>query len=116
MSAQHNTEHNVGQGVSRRSFIKLAGAGLVTATGCDQAKDLLLDGKPNGGTGWLPSQYNTTGNFPVQVRGRIPIDPNNPTIMRDDAKCVLCGQCAEVCERYQAVMGHYELPLIDDIP
>lgn len=36
--------------------------------------------------------------------------------MRDDQKCILCGQCAEVCNRDEAVMGHYELPLIDDIP
>jgi len=105
---QHNTNQNEEEGFSRRSFIKLAGTGLVLASGCE--------GNPNGGSGWMPSQYELTGNFPVQVRGRIPIDPDNLSIMRDDQKCILCGQCAEVCDRYQAVMGHYELPLIDDIP
>ena len=104
-----NAEQNVKQGVSRRSFIALAGSGgLALATGCT--------GKPIGGDGWVPSQYESTGNFPTQVRGRIPIDPYNPTIMREDHKCILCGQCVEVCDREQAVMHHYELPLIDDVP
>jgi len=121
VNKQHNTEHHSeqdnpvqdndhkGQGFSRRSFFQLAGTGgLAMATGCT--------GNPTGGEGWIPEQYNNIGNFPVQVRGRIPIDPRNLTIMRDDQKCILCGQCAEVCDRYQAVMGHYELPLIDFVP
>lgn len=102
-------EQNGKQGVSRRSFIALAGSsGLALATGCI--------GEPAGGRGWVPGQYESKRNFPTQVRGRIPIDPNNLTIMRDDQKCILCGQCVEVCDREQAVMGHYELPLIDDVP
>ncbi len=97
--------------VSRRSFFKAAGLGLglvAGATGCD--------GKPSGGTGWVPAQYEGKGNFPVQVRGRVPIDPKNPSICRDDSKCILCGQCAEVCEKVEAVMGNYQLPLKNDIP
>ena len=99
--------------VTRRSFMQLAGAGLAAgatayAGGCS--------GKPIGGNGWVPDQYEGTGNFPVQVRGRVPIDPRNVTIMRNNEKCILCGQCAEVCNRVEAVMGHYELPLVDDIP
>ena len=98
--------------VSRRSFIKMAGLGgfglVAGVAGCD--------GRPSGGTGWVPEQYEGTGFFPPQVRGRVPIDPCNVTIMRDNQKCILCGQCAEVCNRVEAVMGHYELPLIDDIP
>ena len=95
--------------VSRRSFIKLAGVGLVAgAAGCD--------GKPSGGDGWVPAQYEGRGKFPAQVRGRVPIDPTNLAITRDDQKCILCGQCAEVCSKVEAVMGNYELPLVDDIP
>ena len=112
-------EQNAKQGVSRRSFIALAGSGgLALATGCDHVNDVneFVVGKPIGGQGWIPSQYESRGNFPTQVRGRIPIDPLNPTIMRDDPKCILCGQCIEVCDREQAVMNHYELPLIDDVP
>ena len=104
-----NIEQDAKQGVSRRSFIALAGSsGLALATGCT--------GEPAGGGGWMPSQYVSTGNFPTQVRGRIPIDRDEPTIMRDNIKCVACGMCAVVCNREQAVMGHYELPLIDSIP
>jgi iron-only hydrogenase group A len=107
--------------VSRRGFLKLAGFGAaVGATvgvsgGCDA--DLGLVAKnPSGGGGWLPDQYNASGNFPVQVRGRVPIDPTNPSIKRDDQKCILCGQCVEVCSKVETVMHNYELPLIDDIP
>lgn len=64
----------------------------------------------------MPEQYNAKGVFPVQVRGRVPIDPLNLAIRRDDRKCILCGQCVEACERVQTVMGHYDLPLIDQIP
>jgi len=117
VSEQHNTEyqeeqetnHASEQGLSRRSFIKLAsGSGLALTTGCI--------GESTGGKGWIPGQYTDTGNFPVSVRGRIPIDSRDLTIERADHKCILCGQCVEVCDRYQAVMGHYELPLIDTIP
>ncbi|MDR1963446.1 MAG: [FeFe] hydrogenase, group A [Planctomycetaceae bacterium] len=95
--------------VSRRSFIKMAGAGLVVSTtGCS--------GEPSGGEGWMPSQYEGGGNFPPQVRGRVPIDPKNLSITRDDRKCILCGQCAEACSKVETVLYNYELPLIDDIP
>src|SRR5574340_983947 len=100
--------------VSRRFFLKglgtagMAGA-LATLSGCKDA------GKPVGGEGWTPQQYNAPGSWPVQVRGRVPIDPNNPSIVRDDRKCILCGQCAEACERVQSVEGFYGLPIKDDI-
>lgn len=100
--------------LSRRSFFSFAGkvslaAGVTAVTaGCD--------GNISGGTGWVPEQYNAKGTFPVQVRGRIPIDPNNVAICRDDKKCILCGQCVEVCEKVQTVMGNYNLPLIDSVP
>jgi len=100
--------------VTRRFFLKgLGTAGMVgtlaTLSGCKNA------GKPSGGEGWTPQQYNAPGSWPVQVRGRVPIDPNNPSIVRDDRKCILCGQCAEACERVQSVEGHYGLPIKDDI-
>lgn len=100
-----------GQDVSRRSFMKIAGAGLIATTtmvGCD--------GRPSGGNGWVPEQYEGMGHLPPQVRGRVPIDPHNLAISRNDQKCILCGQCSEVCSRIEAVLDNYELPLIDDIP
>ncbi|MTI81756.1 MAG: hydrogenase [Firmicutes bacterium] len=100
--------------MTRRSFLKMFGSmGLVgaagaTLTGC--SKD------PMGGEGWLPQQYQAAGpSYPAQVRGRIPIDPMNPSITRDDEKCILCGQCLEVCENVQTVFGYYELPIKDEI-
>ena len=99
--------------ISRRNFLKLMGGsgalGMAVATvGCSSG--------PTGGKGWMPKQYQVASNYPVQVKGRIPIDPENPSIMRDDRKCILCGQCLEACEKVQSVFGCYELPLKHDIP
>lgn len=98
--------------LSRRKFFKLFGsmgmAGVAASVaGC--SKDAV------GGKGWMPGQYQVPGNWPVQVKGRIPIDPANPSIVRDDRKCILCGQCLEVCEKVQTVYGYYELPVKKDI-
>lgn len=98
--------------LSRRGFLKILGGVGITGlaaniTGCSQ--------EPAGGKGWLPQQYQVASSWPVQVKGRIPIDPFNPSIVRDDQKCILCGQCIEVCERVQTVYDYYELPIKDDI-
>ncbi|MDR2551312.1 MAG: [FeFe] hydrogenase, group A [Desulfobulbus sp.] len=108
------TKSNKGLPCSRRFFLKGLGAAglsgaLATLSGCKDA------GKPSGGEGWTPQQYNAPGSWPVQVRGRVPIDPANPSIVRDDRKCILCGQCAEACERVQSVEGFYGLPIKNDI-
>ncbi|AEG61634.1 [FeFe] hydrogenase, group A [Desulforamulus ruminis] len=98
--------------VTRRGFLKMMGGiGLtgITATIAGCSTD------PAGGKGWMPQQYQVASTWPVQVKGRIPIDPTNPSITRDDQKCVLCGQCIEVCQRVQTVFGYYELPIKDDI-
>lgn len=103
--------------LSRRSFLKLAGgaslAGIsLNLVGC--SKPLTAD-RAAGGDGWIPTQYNIPGNWPTQVRGRVAIDPTNPSIQRDDQKCILCGQCIEVCQNVQTVYGSYELPLKNDL-
>lgn len=98
--------------ITRRSFLKmLTSAGIIgttaSLTGCTIVEQ-------RAGSGWLPEQYQVPGSWPVQVRGRVPIDPLNPSITRDDRKCVLCGQCMEVCQHVQSVYGYYELPVLDD--
>lgn len=101
--------------VTRRSFLKMATsmgllAGLTGAlAGCDDKNP-----KHPGGEGWLPYQYNTTGTTLAQVRGRVPIDLDNPSIMRDDQKCILCGQCLETCQNIESVYGYYSLPIVDE--
>ena len=67
--------------------------GAVTLSGCSPVSD------PSG-TGWLPNQYRAQADFPVSVRGRVPIDPADPSIVRDDEKCILCGQCEMRCPDY----------------
>lgn len=98
--------------LSRRKFLTLmAGTSLVgaaaTMTGCSPVSD------PSG-TGWLPNQYRNAAILPPQLKGRVPIDPQDPSIMRDDSKCILCGQCLEACEKVQSVYGFYELPTADE--
>ncbi|ADY56474.1 hydrogenase, Fe-only [Syntrophobotulus glycolicus DSM 8271] len=99
--------------LSRRSFLKFAGGLSVTGAvlglaGCGKP---LTPEKAAGGDGWLPTQYDNRGDFPTQVKGRISIDPKNPSITRDDQKCILCGQCIEVCQNVQTVYGYYKLPI-----
>ncbi len=99
-------------GVTRLNFLKLLGGMAVAGVGASVAG---CGNQPVGGKGWIPGQYGVQGNWPVQVKGRIPIDANNPSIVRDDRKCILCGQCLEVCEKVQSVYGYYELPIKNDI-
>ncbi len=86
----------------------VGGSALLPLSGC-----LVRDREP-GGKGWVSRQYDAPGNWPPQVRGRVPIDPTNPSIVRDDRKCILCGQCIEVCRKVQTIHGSYELPVRDD--
>ncbi|AFM02223.1 hydrogenase, Fe-only [Desulfitobacterium dehalogenans ATCC 51507] len=106
-----------GKNLSRRSFLKFAGGASIAGvslslTGCGQP---LTPASAVGGGGWMPTQYNEPGGWPTNVRGRVPIDPENPSIIRDDQKCILCGQCIEVCKTIQSVYGNYELPIKNDI-
>lgn len=99
--------------ISRRDFLKLTtGTSLfglsVLVTGCASEQ------KSSGGEGWMPDQYRGRGDFPAQLKGRVAIAPDNVTIVRDDEKCILCGQCIEACEKVMSVHGHYPLPLKDE--
>ncbi len=40
---------------------------------------------------------------------RIPIEPDNPAIQRDEALCIKCGQCRQVCEQEIGVGKLYDL-------
>lgn len=103
--------------LSRRSFLKLVGGASLVGVSLNLAgcgKPLTAD-KAAGGTGWMPTQYNIPGSWPTQVRGRVAIDPANPSITRDNEKCILCGQCIEVCKNVQTVYGNYELPIKNEI-
>ena len=100
------------QKMSRRKFLSvLAGTGAVgaaaTLTGCSPVAS-------TSGKGWLPNQYRNQSEMPAVVRGRVPFDPDDVSISRDDSKCILCGQCIEACEKVQSVFGYYELPTFDE--
>lgn len=45
---------------------------------------------------------------------RVPIDADNPAIMRDEAKCIKCGQCKNICAQYIGVHGTYDLTCTGD--
>lgn len=45
---------------------------------------------------------------------RVPIEPDNPSIMRDEALCIKCGQCRDVCTKAIRVHGTYALIDTDD--
>ena len=70
--------------MSRRRFLSvMAGAGVVgaaaTMTGCAPVSD------PSG-TGWLPNSYRNASAMPAQVKGRVPLDPENVSLVRNDEK------------------------------
>ncbi len=59
----------------------------------------------------MPDEYQGRGSTPVQLKGRVAIAADNPSLVRDDEKCILCGQCLEACQNVMTVYGHYPLPL-----
>lgn len=40
---------------------------------------------------------------------RVPIDTDNPAIMRDETKCIKCSQCKQICSEYIGVHDTYRL-------
>lgn len=46
---------------------------------------------------------------------RIPIELENPSIERDDALCIICGQCKQICTNYIGVHNSYTLEQTNDI-
>lgn len=40
---------------------------------------------------------------------RVPIELDNPSIMRFEEKCIKCGMCKEICKDYIGVHGTYSL-------
>ena len=60
-------------------------------------------------------ELRAAGRWPQQLGvrrrryfgGRTParMDVSSPSIVRDPAKCILCGKCVRVCEEIQAVGG-----------
>lgn len=46
-------------------------------------------------------------HLPLSVR--VPIELDNPSICRDEEKCIKCGQCRNVCTNDIGVLGTYNL-------
>ena len=40
---------------------------------------------------------------------RVPIEPDNPSVMRHEELCIKCGQCKTVCTESIGVAGYYDL-------
>lgn len=47
---------------------------------------------------------------------RVPIDSENPSILRDEEKCIKCGACCRVCHDEIAVGEYYDLASCRDLP
>lgn len=89
--------------MSRRKFLQVVSAGGlfgfgVLAGGCGQQTR-----QAAGGDGWIPAQYDGNGEWSARVKGRIAISPDNTAIVRDDKKCILCGQCIEACQNVMKI-------------
>lgn len=51
-------------------------------------------------------------HLPITVR--VPIDTDNPSIRRDEDKCIKCGACRNICEGPIGVLGTYDLSSTKD--
>lgn len=51
----------------------------------------------------------------MSVDVRVPIEPDNPSIRREEAKCIKCGQCREVCTNAIGVAGTFSLEKTQDV-
>ena len=40
---------------------------------------------------------------------RVAIDVDNPSVKRDESKCVKCGQCSKICNEFVSVNNNYDL-------
>lgn len=45
---------------------------------------------------------------------RVPIEEDNPSIMRIEEKCIKCGMCKNICRDYIEVLGTYDLANTSD--
>lgn len=45
---------------------------------------------------------------------RVPIEKDNPAILRNEAMCIKCGKCKEVCTKQIGVAGRYDLSKTGD--
>lgn len=45
---------------------------------------------------------------------RVPIEKDNPSIIRDESKCISCGACRSVCKFNVGVYGRYDLEKTGD--
>lgn len=50
----------------------------------------------------------------LSIEVRVPIEPDNPSIEREEAKCIKCGQCKNICTDYIGVHGTYTLEGTND--
>ena len=48
------------------------------------------------------------------VEIRVAVNEDNPALARDEALCVNCSMCRQICEDYIGVHGHYDLPKTGD--
>lgn len=51
-------------------------------------------------------------HLPLDVR--VPIEEDNPSICRDENKCIKCGQCRDVCKNYISVLDRYTFDMTEN--
>ncbi|WP_053984510.1 rubrerythrin [Niameybacter massiliensis] len=50
----------------------------------------------------------------LSLEVRVPIEEENPSIIRNEEKCIKCGMCKNICKDYIEVLGTYDLANTSD--
>ena len=79
---------------------------------CNQGKSVFLV-EENTSSVEFSSIINESKHLSAEIR--VPIEIDNPSIIRDESKCIKCGQCKNICKDYINVHGTYDLKDTKDI-
>ena len=81
---------------------------------CHASKELFECKETEENTAEVQAEAVETVSKHMSLSVRVPIEQDNPSIQRDETKCIKCGMCREVCTNDIGVLGTYSLSQTGD--